>query len=70
VRSVANGEVAVKHHESWGFENHDRDRVRDRRRDLYVKPGLDEPASHPSSDGRSIRDEEDPGVVPWVHVRS
>jgi hypothetical protein len=56
--SFTDGEVAVKHHESWGFENHNRDRVSDRRCDLHVKPSLDELASHPSSNGRSICDDE------------
>jgi len=66
MRSFTDGEVAVKHHESWGFENHNRDRVSDRRCDLHVKPSLDELASHPSSNGRSICDDEDACAFPLV----
>ena len=67
VGSLAAGDVAIDYDESWAFENHDRDRVGNRRRYLHVKSSLDEQPSYLSANGRPFCDEEYPRAVPAVH---
>jgi hypothetical protein len=69
VCTPAAGEVAIEYHESWAFENHDRDRVANRRRYLHVKTSLDEQPSYLSTNGWPFCDEEYPRAVPEAHGR-